>query len=183
MMSRSDWLKLDERVNRAAYIAFTPEQKYLFWRVKISEVMSLGWNKAEIKHLELLYNAVSDNPRWFTNDFSKNEVEWEEFELFEYRWLEYAKDNLGWGNYLIGSIVASGNKLLDINGKLQIMNNSMIKLRADTELPICECASKDDWCINPFTYCGKNGSCPGFCKQTYDGGCGWLLKYICDGMC
>jgi len=175
MMSRSDWLNLDTNLKRAVYVAFTSEQKFLFWKGKIAEVLTLDWNEAEKKHLELLYETISDNPQWFTADISKNEEEFEKFELFEYRWSENAKDNLGWDKHLIGSIVFSGNKLLNTKGELQTENTSIF--RAD--YPECECSKQSDWCANPSSYCGGVG---GVCYAT-SSGCGFLWGYQCDGMC
>lgn len=179
-MTRKEWLELDEGVNRAAYVAFTPEQKFLFWKEKITEVLTLDWNEAEKKHLELLYETISDNPQWFTYDFLKNEEEQEKFELFTYKWFETAQNNFGWDKKLIGSMVARGNKMLNKHGVLQINNTSpTIRLKSDSETgykPNCECSTIDDWCYSEF-----------ICKDTKNcnpvSGCGWFLIQTCDGEC
>jgi len=173
-MSRTDWLNLDQNVNRAAYVAFTPEQKHLFWKGKISEVLKLDWNEAEKRHIELLYETISNNPQWFFDDFSKNEEEWEKFELFTYRWIEDAKDNLGWDKKLIGSIIAFGNKLLNKEGELQTNKNSTVRLKGRGE-ENCECSQSSSWC-------GNQSSCESdVCKEHF--GCGTLWLYYCNGGC
>ena len=182
-MTRTDWLNLDARVNRAVYIALTPEQKYLFWKEKMVEVLALDWNEVEKKHIESLYETISDNPQWFAADFRKNEKEQENFELFTYKWIEHAKDNLGWDMKLIGSMIASGNKMLNTRGTLQIPVASTIRLKSEAEFeegykPKCQCNTGDNWCSDAFPDCKDLNTC-----ATTTSGCGWFLLRSCDGEC
>jgi len=175
MMTRNDWLKLGEDVKRAAYIAFTPEQKFIFWKEKLIEVLALNWNEAERKHLELMYKTISENPQWFADDFSKNEVEWEKFEQFTYRWRETAEADFGWDRDNIRPMIASGNKMLNTKGELQINAGTTISLRSSAD--DCECSGVD-------SYCGNNHICDASltCNPS-SFGCGTIGLYRCDGMC
>ena len=178
-MTRNDWLKLGEDVNRAAYRAFTPKQKFIFWKEKMNEVLALDWNEAEKKHIELMYETVSVNPQWFASDFSKNEAEWEKFEQFTYRWVEIAEANFGWSKNIIGPMIASGNKMLNTRGELLLNVDSAIRLRNVAPSSYCACSTESDFCSYPYT-CRDNGDCKD--KSGWPA-CGLLLLYTCDGLC
>lgn len=181
VMDREDWLQIDERLNRAVYIAFAPEQKLDFWKEKISEVLSLNWNESERKHLESFNEILSNNSQWFNSDLSKNKEEFEKFEIAIYKWSEYACDNLGWDKNLVGSIIASGNKLLDINGKIQFNTNSSIRLKSGGEFN-CNCHVGNvvfTTCGGPTgMYCSDSQSCE---DSVY--GCGAVWVESCNGIC
>ena len=182
-MDRNDWLQLDESVSRAAYAAFTPEQKFLFWKEKITEVLALDWNEQEKQHIDLLYETISNNPQWFATDFRKNEEELEMLELFEYKWIENAKDILGWDMIIIGAIAASGNKMLNTKGELQIKSTIRLKDRSEGS---CNC--------NTYWYagesCGTSGgkymycsTSPKTCVKPLKDNCGFFLNKPCNGLC
>jgi hypothetical protein len=176
-MNREDWLRLDERVKRAAYVAFKPEQKQEFWIQKFQEVLSLDWNDAERKHLELLYQTALDNPNWFSQN--RTEEEYEKYDLFQYKWIEYARDILGWTSEQIASIALTGNKVFNKEGRIQI-SNTKIRLRSGSEKPDCDCI------IGMSTiYCewilGKKCK-PLPCDETILG-CGVYWLQTCDGLC
>lgn len=55
-MDRDAWLNLDEEYKRPAFNALTPEQKLLFWKDKLKEVMtSFEWSEPERQHLMKMY--------------------------------------------------------------------------------------------------------------------------------
>jgi hypothetical protein len=122
VMSREDWLKLDESLKRPVYRKFTDEQRYRFWKDKINEVMrSFDWNELETIHLNLLLNTLSDNPKWFGDGGIENmeKDDKETFEMFYHKWDEYAQDSLGWDRALIGAIIATGDKVLNKKGEIE----------------------------------------------------------------
>jgi hypothetical protein len=162
------------------YVAFTPEQKLDFWKGKMTEVLSLDWNEQEREHLKSLYKTVSNNSEWFASDFSKNKEQFEQFEIVIYKWSEYAGDILGWDKNLIGSIIASGNKLLDKTGKIFIVKDSSVRLKSGKELD-CDCHRGNvlfTTCeLQEGFYC-KNDPCK---ESVY--GCGAFWTESCNGLC
>lgn len=58
-MDRDAWLNLDEEYKRPAFNALTPEQKLLFWKDKLKEVMtSFEWSEPERQHLMKMYRYL-----------------------------------------------------------------------------------------------------------------------------
>ncbi|MDR2410803.1 MAG: bacteriocin fulvocin C-related protein [Bacteroidales bacterium] len=176
-MSREDWLRLDERVNRAAYVAFTSEQKQEFWIQKFQEVLSLDWNELEKSHIEILSQKILDNPNWFLDGFSQNEAMYEEFEIFTFKWMESAEENLGWDKNLIGAIVASGNKLLDTKGKIQVNIDASVRLKNGAEKS-CDCNVGINICFPKGCLDSQYSNCD---KKII--GCGFALLGPCNGLC
>lgn len=187
IMTRSSWLKLNEResVKKAAYVAFYPEIKKKFWADKIIEVINdFSWNEKEKDHLSLLLDYVNK-----TDIFNRKEVS-EDFELFVYKWNEYAVNELNWTRKLIYAITANGNRLLSKSGDTagtsdeEFDNKTRMKTNSeDSGYPNCSCSQQSDWCdifgeIPPWVL-----SCSGYnCKQQVKG-CGTLWEFPCDGIC
>ena len=68
-MDREAWLQLDEDYKRPAFNALTPEQKLLFWKDKLKEVMaSFNWSDGEMKHLIKLYQYLEEHPDLYTEE-------------------------------------------------------------------------------------------------------------------
>lgn len=187
-MTRSSWLKLNEResVKKAAYVAFYPEIKRKFWADKIIEVMNdFSWNEKEKDHLSLLLDYVNK-----TDIFNRKEVP-EDFELFVYKWNEYAIDELKWTRKLIYAITANGDRLLSKSGDTASISeeefDNKIRMKTnyeDSEYPNCSCSQLSDWCdifgeIPPSVI-----SCNSYhyhCTQV--SGCGTFWQFTCDGIC
>lgn len=182
-MTRSAWLELDESgpIKKAAYVALDPGMKQKFWADKITEVIDdFSWNQKERDHLNLLLDYV-----YTTDVFDRKEVP-EEFEIFVYKWNEYAVNELGWSRKLIYAITASGGRLLDKSGKIQGISGGMLekkRIKTNTEKneePDCGCSQKDDLCVN---FDGMHSSsCKSHnCKKVR--GCGTFGIFPCDGIC
>jgi len=184
-MSRSEWLKLTENKKQATYRVFNASEKWNFWKDKLSETLTLNWNTNEKIHIKALYDKVNENPQWFEDNFSKSE-DFSEVEKFCYIWSEYAKMNLGWNKQQIGSIIMSGNQLLDTKGTLiEITDKSFKSTRLKTTTEItetklnCHCNRTHDFC-DKYEQCTNpsNSKC-----NELDKGCGILLLESCDGRC
>ena len=50
IMKRNQWNNLDESRKRAAYVAFTPEQKIALWKGKVEQILTLEWSEEELEH-------------------------------------------------------------------------------------------------------------------------------------
>jgi hypothetical protein len=177
-MGREDWLRLDENLKRGTYVAFDPEQKQTFWLQKTQEVLLLDWSEAEKEHLELLYQTILNNPIWFSKD--RTEKEYEEYDLFQYKWVEYAVEKLVWTPEQVGAIVSTGNKVLNKEGGIQI-NNAGSRLKSASESN-CNCNSSlgnmYNECGSQYKHCSTQSSCIGS-----SWGCSPLLLGKCDGLC
>jgi lipoprotein len=178
-LSRSSWLKLEEPLKIPAFRAFTAKQKQAFWKSKIQETLILDWNNQEKEHLRKLYEFIDNNSDLFERNALNNEDIYDEFDRFKYEWIDYAEETLGWSHKLVGNIIASGNKLKNKAGILEITPltySSKIKSSSESGKwdRDCNCDSYDDWCWN--------GPCfGGACNASL--GCGTLLLGNCDGIC
>ena len=187
-MTRGTWLKLDENqtVKRATYAAFNPENQRKFWEQKIWEVINgFNWTEKEKDHLNLLLDYVH-----MTDVFDRKEVP-EEFELFVYKWNEYAITELGWTRKLIYGIIADGNRLLDKDGNTEGIPEDGIgqkRIKTGSEddgLSDCSCSQMSDWCdifgeIPPSVVsCNSNN----YKCKTMNNGCGTFWQFPCDGIC
>ena len=111
LMTRSDWLELDPSVQRAAFVAFTTQQKVDFWKNRFEEALNLDWNQEEKEHILRLYDRLQDSPEWF--EMEKSEKVWTDFECYMFEWMDIAEEQLGWDKYQLYMLVASGERFKD----------------------------------------------------------------------
>ena len=118
-MTRTDWERIsDYSYQKAAYNAFTAEQKSTFWIERIEEIMLLDWNEDEINHLTDLLQFVKNHVSVFENDSDTKEAD-----IYSYKWIDYARNNLNWTDYTIYAVTMSGYKMIDKSGTLMTQNN------------------------------------------------------------
>lgn len=138
--------------------------------------------ESESSHILLLKDAVKEHLNWFdAKGIEVDEKTFDEFKIFAYRWLEYARNELRWDEFLIGAIVATGNDLVMENGKVKdsmfSSNRVMMKKREEVT---CDCKTSNII----FTTCGslQNSDCLSHpCIKIRD--CGFLTSETCDGIC
>jgi hypothetical protein bacD2_10672 len=175
-MKRSEWQVMEEEYGRAAYNAFTPEQKLRFWEEKIGQTLKLPWNEKEIAHIHLLKDYIINHAYIFENRELSNE-EKDEFELFFYEWTKNAQQELGWTKKTIGAIAASGYDVEDKQGNIKTTrskNMSLATMSTATESK-CHCNIEHSFC--EIWECQKSN-----CEDSAHG-CGWLLVQSCNGRC
>lgn len=186
-MTRSEWLDIDDNVYRTAvYAAFTPMQKYNFWRDKLNEVLKLGWNEQEKAHILSLLDFVDKHPALFNDDTEDKDL----LDVFMYAWFEKAKEDLKWRDSIIYSIGVTGEKMKDTDGSLEIAQNSskiLVKTRSEYSQN-CDCNTTDDWChvryVNPPPgYPTITATCSNPKCNPQKKGCGWFLTASCNGRC
>lgn len=168
-MNRKNWNNVDEERKRATYRAFTPEQRYKIWVGKIQQTLTLDWNKNEKIHILKLLTYIETHPEIF-NDEVMTESQYDELELFAYKWKEDAILLLKWSEKLVFAIIASPNNLIDKDGNIEIAeyrNRSISSTESD-----CNCNAS--W----HTY---NNCYSGDCKHT-EKGCGPMWTYNCNGI-
>ncbi len=175
-MTRSEWLNSEEEMKNPIFGAFSPKQKIEFWREKLAETLLLDWNELEKEHIHKMLEFVEnpDNFIYFSTRESKSEEEIERFEIFMYKWTEYAYDVLKWNKLQIGAIVASGNRLVDTKGKVLVNNVKRVKSVSESK---CNCNTSiiGDFCSGSTTC--ETTNC---IEQNY---CGLLLLQKCNGEC
>ncbi len=178
-MTRKDWLVLSKAEKRAAYRAFTQQQRINFWLDKLQEVKSLNWSIEEIHHIEKVESFIKDHTE-FMNNKKLSDEELDILEKYFYMWLEEGKSVYGWTDNIGISIAGSGEVAKNTKGELfdeatEYNNDSDLTNRGGEE---CECNQ------SVFSdFCGGAGPCvESKCTEQADG-CGWLFLQQCNGIC
>lgn len=153
---------------------------------KLDEVLSLDWSDKEREHMLLLKSFINENTLFFDYDLDEDtrSTLMDSFEIYMYRWSEYAKTDLNWNMQQLYAIVATGHKLKNKAGELLISYNApiLIKTRSESGGPnYCACSSANDWC-DPTgemrNYCSTKVKC-----EHKPNSCGWFFQFTCDGGC
>lgn len=180
---------------RAAFAAFSPEQKYSFWIGKLKCTMELEWTQEEREHIKKLINIISENKVfWFANrrELASSKIDdlEDNITLLTYEWQEYATDVLGWDHKQLGAIIATPSKVVDKKrillyddegeeSELGIVAANVISPSITLE-PDCDCAQNSNWCPKRS---GVRRDCKDeTCVEPLEN-CGTLLLYRCNGVC
>ena len=129
----------------------------------------------------MLFRSVKEHLNLFdAKGIEADEKTVDEFKIFAYQWLEYARNELKWDEFLIGAIVATGNDLVMENGKVKnsMLSSNRVILKKREE--VCNCKTSNV----VFTTCGplSNSDCVSdSCDEIRD--CGFILSETCDGIC
>ncbi len=190
-MSRSKFLDYDKEYQQAVFMAFSPEQRKQIWIDKINEVLSLNWTNEERTHIKQLPIILNDYQKLFREN--RSEEEKDRFDVVMYKWVDHAKESLGWADVLINAIIVNPNKLLDKKGvvsvgkKIGTESIRSIKTRGEgtAEGPDCNCSQSSGgfiWkdCIDNY---GEGGCGISYDCKSYWIGCGAFKLSDCDGMC
>ena len=107
-MTRSEFIEVNNAsTQRGGYNAMTTEQKHNIWLEKLNAVITLEWTKKEVEHIESLINTIKNNLDWLEEIDDNNN----EFHLWTYKWVEYAKEVLNWRDETIYAIVGTPNNI------------------------------------------------------------------------
>ena len=186
-MERPQWLNMGNiNYQRAAYRAFTTEQKQALWIGKIQEVLKLDWTEQETKHIEYMLDFVTENLNIFQEKI--NQEDRDEFEIEMYKLNEYAVEELGWKPELLYAIINtpqsinSDKQVIFVTSSAPLLKNSGESNDCDcnSALPLLEEGSSGIWfaCHTLFNQCQVGTGCE---ETTW--GCGGLWLYKCDGLC
>ena len=172
-MSRNSWLELADSLKIAAFRAFTPNQKYHFWKEKFQEVKDLDWSEEELEHI-VKAETFLDNHRFFYS-MKLTDDQKDELETFFYLWEKESKQKFGWTKTINIGIAGTGYRLVDIDGKVDADERQM---NSTTD---CHCNIKmlSDFC----NIGGHLGACVKEDCNIGDFGCGWLWLEDCNGIC
>lgn len=188
-MTRSEWKQLPIEVSSATYVAFTPEQKFAFWKEKFQEIKTLPWQKEEIEHIEKAEDFFYNNPcLWATEEMTDEDLD--RVDLFCYKWSKYAEEHLKWNKIIIYSILGTGYTPTDTQGTIVLKTTKSIKSvplpggnleignGGETELWDCNCN------INSAISCALAGPPCEKASCNYNGrSCGWFWSQPCNGRC
>ena len=171
-MDRHDLLQMDKSTMRAAYRAFSKEQKIAFWISSVNDALELNWSNEEREHILKVKLFINSHTHFFDNrELTTDKLD--ELESFFYLWLVYAKENFGWTNDIGIAIAGTGYQLNNTKGVIEP------GISDDLIVSDCEC---NDSALSDF--CPVNSSCDGGVTCIKDSeGCGWLRKQKCNGMC
>lgn len=177
-MNRAAWKALPAEKKRAAYRAFTPQQKITFWKDKFTGVLALNLTEKEREHIKLVYDFIIEHQDFFNNRELTDE-ENNTLDLFFYKWTTIAQEEFGWDMKLLVAIAASGD---DINVKRG--NNGILYSISD---PSIDATKNDCHCntaiLSDFCNVTSQGPCEDVdCVETSDG-CGWIWRQSCNGRC
>ena len=188
-MSRADWIAIgDLSLQRAVYAAFIPDQKQALWIGKMEEVLTLDWTEQENQHIQSMFELIKVNSFAFSNERVQEAFDKVEVEL--YKWIEYAKEELGWDNNLLYSLVVTPlamnekKEIIGINLNPKPIATTSLKRGYEpcspeitgTDYIWCDCSTSSDWCVSTRK-CESNSNC----KTT--SGCGTIGWYECNGCC
>ena len=183
-MSRNSWLKQrDHGYKMAIYAAFTPQQKFTFWKEKIAEVIELDWNSDEKKHILSLNSYIEEHRELFnTKTFDEDS-----FDRYMYLWFETAKEKFKWSNETLFAMVVSGEIMTDKTGTLKIREANPFTRNRTKVNSECDCNQSDDWCQSRVNNLPPNyPTIIADCSQEsceLKSGCGVLFLKECNGIC
>ncbi len=172
-MSRNDWSKVSNSMKRPIYRAFTPDQKIAFWLQRIAEIQELGWSQNEKEHIQKVSDFINTHNEFF---FVKtlNDEQLDELEMFFYRWIQESIDRFGWSERVAKSIVATGYRLKNKDGEIDMSDSGSSMVMSSSAEPDCNCTDFVDFCF--FAKCEPGGCDTGL-------GCGVLWLQDCIGLC
>jgi hypothetical protein len=187
-MDREDWLEIRTiDYQRAAYRAYTAEQKQTLWIGKICEVLdNITWTSQEIKHIETLLFIVKENLKTFDSNVNQEDMNNVEVDL--YRWKEYAIEELKWSPELLYGLIgtpetmAADKKIVrSMNSKIRLKNGNepnQSDCDCNSSLPTEGSSSGNYLCNYWFYQCDTRTGC-----NTTSCGCGDFWYYSCNGTC
>lgn len=179
-MNRAEWKTLPASKKRAAYVAFTPQQKISFWKEKLTNVMSMDWTKEEQAHIKLVYDFVNEHPDFFGGDGLTGE-QLNVLDLFFYKWVDVAQNEFGWDMKLIAAIAAYGGDFeidASTKGRKRVVTD-IFDDRLD-DMNSCHC---NTGMLSDFCNVTGEGMCEDVKCEGSDWGCGWIWLDDCNGRC
>ena len=180
LMTRADFLAIGDVVyQRAAFKAFTPNQRQSVWIEKLENVLKLDWTEQENQFIESMLEFVKTNSFIYSNKRDPKSFEKVEIEL--YRWTVYAYEELNWDKKLLYGIVGTPQEM---NENKEIRSNLLYSKTIKTGSEECECRDQDfsDFCSNQNVN-GRMWSCQSGGCDFSSWGCGWIWVQDCDGLC
>ena len=184
-MSSADFLEIGDIVyQRAAFNAFTPNQRQALWIEKLENVLKLDWNEKESQFIKSLLEFVKTNSFIFSNE--RDQKTFEKIEIELYRLSAFAFEELKWDFQLFYGIIGTPHKLNN-NKEIELFlkTSPTIKTRAEKD---CDCNASFIWdpgssagwfaCSILFNKCKTDSGC----KPT-TWGCGEFWGYGCNGTC
>lgn len=176
-MERADFISIGVLdYQRAAYNAFTPNQRQALWIGKMEEVLKLDWSKQERLHIQSMLELIKSYSVAFSNNRDQDAFDKVKVEI--YKWTEYAQEELGWNNSLLYSLIATPQV---INANKEIKSDLATPVRLKSGSESCDCNSTSSAGHLPCNYLMYQCH-TGICDQT-SWGCGDWWGDGCNGIC
>ena len=184
-MSSAAFLEIGDLVyQRAAFHAFTLNQRQALWIEKLENVLKLDWTEQESMHIKSLIGLIKANPFIFSE--TRDEKSFEKIEIELYRWKEYAYEDLKWDTKLLYGIIGTPQEM-DENKEiiLKLPSSPSIKTRGESD---CDCNGSFIWEMEssagwfPCNFFNHQCDTGSGCEET-TWGCGDFWQYKCNGTC
>ena len=188
IMTSDEWNSIGEiGRQRAIYNAFSPLQRQNLWIEKFKRALPFFANEDEKSHLKSLLFAIEDNLQWFEDN--NNDSQRNSFDLFFYKWNDYAKNTLNWNSNTLYALIGTPENIshaaLNDYTVNSLQNVRLSKTRSEDGYGnVCDCGDNSQYY---FTCPGVDGfTCEieynNPCRQTQHG-CGSLWRDACWGKC
>lgn len=175
-MNLSEWLEIgNPDYQRAAFVAFTPEQRLDFWLQRMDDVLSLSWSSEEAAHIEEIKALLQRNAAIFQNDYSDDVRKTFDTEL--YMWTEKAETELGWSKELISNLITTAYPLVDTKGT--VLMPPLVSVEKTRSEQYCECHAGN----TVFVACPNGKRCLSHPCTLTTHGCGAFFAESCNGLC
>lgn len=163
-------LDLTSKESKQWFINQTPEIQSKIWNYKLNQVLTFNWNESQ-------YNLIVELRKNITEDYFEKSTD----SSFELEWLKKAEQYFTVSELfrIIGTLEAY---------KIETSYSSYKTTGADlpgggaSPMGECECNTNSDWCDTPIPI-GLSCKLTKLCSPTKKLGCGFLLRYPCEGMC
>ena len=186
-MTKSQFLDLDASYQRAAYNAFSPQQRMNLWKTKFEETLQLAWTASERIHIETLLNTIEKNIDWFNN--SRSQEVMDNIAIETYRWIDVAINDLLWDVETIYAISGTPLPIFIKDGKFAIAISQSLRdsygQNTITRAGECGCHAGNilsdlNCAITTIDtpVCQKSDQC-----SPLPIGCGTVWLQECDGLC
>lgn len=176
-MDRKEWLQTSAQTSIAIYRAFTPNQRFQFWKDKIKEVKAMNWSQKELLHIQKVEDFLTSHQGFFSQE-KLSEEQLNELETFFYKWKKEGEQQFGWNSKVAISIAGSGYRLKNENGDIALPSST-------TNAPVVTHSAENCNCNTGMLsdFCFGSGPCESAQCSSGSGGCGWFLMQDCNGTC
>lgn len=175
-MNLDEWLEIgNPDYQRAAFVAFTPEQRFGFWLQRMDDVLSLSWSSEETAHIEEIKALLQRNAAIYQNDYSDDVRK--KFDTELYVWIEKAETELGWSKELISNLITTAYPLMDTQGT--VLMSPLVSVEKTRSEQKCECHVGN----TVFVACPNGKRCSSKPCEPVTHGCGALFTESCNGLC
>ena len=180
--SRAQFLRTagwDREWEISLLMAVTTEQRRHFWMEKMEETLRLEWSERERAHIQSMIDFAKIMDIF---DFTKDPPR--EVEIFEYKWINYALEELGWSRHTLYAVAMTLQPFTETMQWLeQLLKDNTRQLLENSTNNVSNVNTRSGGnCV-----CRTSFDCP-MSRECVHGGC-WEqrrcapLLALCTGVC